>query len=295
MARASALVVGLLVGCQPTTARIAHQGGAAYWPENSRSAVAGSLERGWQAVHFDVFLTLDRQPVLNAEPFLDPTLCRTVGERPIDEVWLLQTSFDALYAGYRCGGLPDPDHEDARVIEDTMVPLQELIGALEALPPARRPDVHLTAGFFPNVSHDPAVYAAEILGRWSLSELDDPPVIVADLPVTIHAFRTQARQQGLDLQTTLVWPRMPAASGDGWATTAQALGTANGLVDPLHAFEASGADGIRLDPNVATGADARRVAAHARHVEVGPVHTRADVRAFARWPVDAVLTSDPEL
>ena len=67
------------------------------------------------------------------------------------------------------------------------------------------------------------------------------------------------------------------------------------LIDPLNALEASGADGIRLDPSVATRSDARRVAPHARHVEVGPVHTRADVRAFARWPVDAILTSDPEL
>ena len=221
-ARASALSIGLLVGCQPTSARIAHQGGAAYWPENSRSAVAGSLERDWPASHFDVFLTLDRQPVLNAEPFLDPALCRTVGERPIDEVWLLQTSFDALHAGYRCGGLPDPDHDDARVVEDTVVPLQELISALEALPSSERPDVHLTAGFFPNVSHDPAVYAAEILGRWAPSELDDLPVIgrPAGHPRRV---RTHARQQ-LHLQTTRVAANA-RRQRDGWAATAHALGT----------------------------------------------------------------------
>ncbi len=289
------LVTSITMACQPTSGRIAHQGGTAYWPENSRTAVEGSLDRDWQAVHFDVFLTLDRRPVLQAEPFLDPELCRTVGDRPIGEVWLLQTEFDALHAGYRCGGIADPDHEGARVIDDTVVPLEELIYALEAIPPSRRPDVHLTAGFFPNVSHDPAVYAAEVLGRWALSDLAEPPIIVADLPITLDAFRSDARKRGLGLQTTLIWPRMPAASGEGWSTTVQAIGVAHGVVDPLDALDASGADGIRLDPRVATRSDARRVADAAAHIEVGPVDTRAEVRAFSTWPIDAVLTSDPEL
>ncbi len=289
------LTAGSSLGCQPTSARIAHRGGAAYWPENSRTAVEGSLKRRWDAVHFDVFLTQDRRPVLNAEPFLDATLCRTVGDRPIEEVWLLETSFDVLHAGYRCGGVADPQHPGARRVEDTIVPLEVLIDALETRAPSDRPEVHLTAGFFPNVSHDPAVYAAEVLGRWSLSTLDAPPVIVADLPLTLDAFRADARARGLRLQTTLIWPRMPAAGGEGWAAAGQALGVANGLVDPLAALEASGADGIRLDPDVATRTDARRVAGVATHVEVGPVHTHTAVRAVATWPVDAVLTSDPEL
>ena len=47
-ARASALSIGLLVGSQPTSARIAHQGGAAYWPEipaqpSRESGAAGRL------------------------------------------------------------------------------------------------------------------------------------------------------------------------------------------------------------------------------------------------------------
>ncbi len=288
------LSVGLF-GCARTSGRVAHRGGSAYWPENSRTAVEGSLERGWDAVSFDLFLTQDRRPVLHAQPFLDPELCQTIGQRPIDEVWLLQTSFDTLYAGYECGGVPDPRFPDARVVADSVVPLEELIAALEALPSGARPDIHLTAGFFPNVSHDPAVYAAEVLGRWALSDLTDTPTIVADLPVTLDAFKDDASGRGLSIQTTLVWPRMPAAGGEGWAALGQALGDSNGIVDPLRALEDSGADGIRLDPRVATRTDARRVARVAGRVEVGPVYDKADVRAFSAWPVDAIVTSDPEL
>lgn len=284
------------LGCRRTSGRVAHRGGPAYWPENSSTAIEGALDRGWPVLAFDVFLTQDRVPVLHAGPFLDPTLCRTVGDRTLaDEVWLLQVPFDSLVAGYRCGGVPAEQHPDARVVESTVAPLDDLIAALEAVPRDDRPEVHLVAGFYPNVSHDPAVYAAEVLGRWSLSDLDQAPVIVADLPVTLDAFRTDADGRGLSVQTTLAWPRLPAAGGSTWASMAQAVGTAAGVVDPVAALEASGADGIRLLPQVATRTDARRVAAVADYVEVGPVHRAAEVRAYAAWPIDAVVTSDPEL
>ena len=289
---ASTLLVGAL-GCRRTSGRVAHRGGAAHWPENSHTAIEGSLEKGWPVVGFDVFLTQDRVPVLNAEPFLDPALCRTIGDRPVDEVWLLQTTFDTLFAGYRCGGVEDPRFPDAKVVEDSLVPLDDLITALEAVDPDDRPEVHLTAGFFPNVSHDPEVYAAEVLGRWTLSDLDTPPVIVADLPVTLDAFRQDAHERGISVRTTLVWPRLPDAGGEGAAALVQALGTANGVVDPVRAFEDSGADGMRLIPAVATRTDARRVAAVADYVEVGPVHRPAEVKAFSAWPVDALVASDP--
>ena len=253
----------------------------------------GSLTKAWEAVGFDVFLTRDRVPVLNAQPFLDPSLCRTLGDRPIDEVWLLQTSFDELFAGYRCGGVDDARYPDARVVEDTLVPLDELIAALEAIDPDDRPEVHLTAGFFPNVSHDPQIYAAEVLGRWQLADLEVPPVIVADLPLTLDAFRTDAGQRDLDVRTTLVWPRLPVTGMRGLSAAGHALGIGQGVLDPVQAFEDSGADGMRLLPTVATRSDARRVAAVADYLEIGPVDRPAEIRAFAAWPVDAILTSDP--
>jgi len=233
-------------------------------------------------------------PVLHAQPFLDPALCRTVGDRPVDEIWLLETSFDALFAGYRCGGVADPRFPDAAVIEDTVVPLDELIFALEAIDPEDRPEIHLTAGFFPNVSHDPQTYAAEVLGRWALSELETPPVIVADLPLTLDAFRQDGHTRGMSVRTTLVWPRLPVAGGETAASLGHALAISMGVEDPVHALDASGADGIRLSPALATRTDSRRVAELADYVELGPVHRTAEIRGFSAWPVDAIVTSDPD-
>jgi hypothetical protein len=189
--------------------------------------------------------------------------------------------------------VPHPDYPDAEVQEDTVVPLSELIEALEAVPPDDRPEVHLTAGFFPNVSHDPAIYAAEVLGRWALSELEDAPIIVADLPLTLAAFRSDAAQRDLSLQTTLIWPRLPVTGGERASAAVHALGVANGVLDPVDALWESGADGIRLLPSVATRSDARRLAAVADYVEVGPVLDQAAVRAFSAWPIDALVASDP--
>ena len=110
-----ALLIAGAVACGPgTSVRVAHRGGVAHWPENSLTAIDGALSRDWSDVSFDVFLTLDRVPVLNAHPFLDEARCQTLGERPIDpRVWLLEIGVDELQAGYRCGGVPDEAFPDA--------------------------------------------------------------------------------------------------------------------------------------------------------------------------------------
>ena len=255
------------------------------------------MSRDWSDVSFDVFLTLDRVPVLNAQPFVDEAHCQTLGERPIEpRLWLMETGFDELQAGYRCGGLPQEDFPRAAVQAAPIPRLDDLILALEA--EESPPVVHLVAGFQPNVSHDPAVFAAEVLGRWALAEwAAEPPelVIVAELPATLDAFRRVGAQRGIEVRTTLSWPRLPPAGGEAVAGVGVALGVGQGVLDPVAALEASGADGIRLHPAISTRTDARRVAELADHVEVGPVHRRAQVKSLSRWPVDAVLTSDPEL
>jgi len=296
--RQSVVFAGVLSACGPgTSARVAHRGGGAFWPENSLLAISGALSRDWTDLSFDVFLTQDRVPVLHGHPFLDEAVCQTLGERPIDpRVWLLETASDELLAGYRCGGLPDDRFPDARVAAAPVPTLDELIAALEEedAPPA----VHLVAGFQPNVSHDPAVFAAEVLGRWQLAEWRGAApelVVVAELGVTLAAFSDAADALGVPLRTTLSWPRLPPAGGEGLAGIGVALGVGQGVLDPVADFEDSGADGVRLHPTISTRTDARRLAEVADYLEVGPVHRKSAVKALSRWPVDSVLTSNPEL
>lgn len=293
----TALALGVSACGPGTSARVAHRGGGAWWPENSLLAIQGALDRGWTDLSFDVFLTQDRVPVLHHAPYLDEERCRTLGDRPIEaRVWLLETSADELVAGYRCGGVRDSSFPSADLAAAPVPLLDELIAELEEVDSP--PTIHLVAGFQPNVSHDPAIFAAEVLGRWGLAEwAGEAPglVVVAELGETLTAFRRTASQQDFDLQTTLSWPRLPPAGGAGLAGVGVALGVSNGVIDPVSDWKAAGADGIRLHPAISTRTDARRMAEVASHVEVGPVHSRADVKALSKWPVDAVLTSDPEL
>ena len=55
---------------------VAWRAGAAAWPENSRTALK-RLPPG-VPVHVDAFLAFDRQPVLNALPYLDESRCETL-------------------------------------------------------------------------------------------------------------------------------------------------------------------------------------------------------------------------
>lgn len=293
----TALWLTFLTACRPTSARVAHRGGGAHFPENTRTAVVGALARGWDAVSFDVFLTIDRVPMLSAEPYLVESQCRTVGERPISpRVWLLEATAEQLEAGYRCGGVADSRFPDAQVVDTPPARLDVVIEALlELEDPDAAPDIHLVAGFQPNVSHDPAVFAAEILGRWALAEPPGALTIVADSGEVLRAFREDAVQRDVSIETTLAWPRLPPAGGEVAAGMGIALGAAQGVVDVGALAEEAGVSGVRLHPAVASPADARRAGQVVDYVEVGPVFGARDVAAYARWPVDAVLTSHPEL
>lgn len=280
-------------GCQSTSGRVAFRGGMAYWPENSKSAIEESVARDWSAVSFDVFLTQDRVPVLNALPKLDSALCSTIGKRPLpDDVWLLNVTADVLRAGYLCGISEDPRTPNAKVVGDAVATLDELF---EQMGDDDTRTLHLQIAFEPNVSHDPAVFAAEVLGRAEMRGVRAPMVVVSPFPEVLQAFVDDPRFDAVPVQTTLVWPRLPPVSGSGAAQLTYGLGALNGVVDPVSVVQMVPVDGIRLHPNLATASDVRRLRAHTAYIEVGPVFSAADARAFARWDVDAVVAADPEL
>lgn len=285
------LPLSLALACaEGPTERVIWRGGPAALPENSRLAIE-AIEAG-DRVHLDLFLSQERTPVFNALPYLDPERCQTLAANPIEEeVWLLQTDVPTLQAGWRCGS-SEPDFPDARTSPDTVAVLDELLAGLEdgSLAPA---EVHLQLGWAPNVSHDPAVFAAEVLERWARTETDAQLVIVADTATMLDAARDRAAELDLPLRTALQWPRHPPKGSQRGAELGHGLGQLVGVTDPVDELVASGADEVILRPSLADRGLIRGLEHEGLSVGIGPLRRPAQVRAFARWPVDRLVVADP--
>lgn len=286
------LALGSLApGCaEGPEARIIWRGGPAALPENSRLAIE-AIEDG-DRVHLDVFLSQERAPVFHALPYLDPERCETLAGNPIEEeVWLLQTDLPTLQAGWRCGS-SEPDFPDSRTAPDTVAVLDELLAGLEEgrLAPA---EVHLQLGWAPNVSHDPAVFAAEVLERWARTETDAQLVIVADTATMVEAARDRADALGLELRTSLLWPRHPPRGSERGAELGHGLGQLVGVTDAVADIVDTGADEVVVRPALADRGLLRGLEQEGVAVGIGPLLRPAQVRAFSRWPVDHLLVADP--
>ena len=132
-------------------------------PRQLRGGRGGQPGLDEAAIEVDVFLTNDRVPVLVDGPRLDGDTCRTVDGDPLgDDVWLIKNDLVDLDDTFRCGVEPAPEWPDARV-GAAPVTLDTLMEQIQADPPGT---VLLDLRWTPNVSHDPDVFAAEVLERW---------------------------------------------------------------------------------------------------------------------------------
>jgi glycerophosphoryl diester phosphodiesterase len=110
----------------PRPTLIAHRAGSGYWPENSRTAVLGSIQRHYPGIEVDVTLTKDGVPVLAHDPWLSETLCTTITGAPLPGRVLIQDlMLEELREGYRCGGVQNPDAPEAKVVADTLTNCSE--------------------------------------------------------------------------------------------------------------------------------------------------------------------------
>lgn len=280
----------LAVGCAPADGPVfAWQGGVAQAPANSRTAVGATLGTPDVGLHADVFLTADHQPVLWAAPQLDPEICTTADGEPVPEdTWLVQLALADLQAEYRCGGTPDPRFPDAQTRAAPVLSMDELLDLLEGFGDT---PVVLSAHTVPNVSHAPEVYAAEILERWWAAGAPQDLIIAADLPSTIAAFEDRAQAQGVDLETRLIWPRVPPQGAAWLADLGTASAGAAGLDTAIVDLEAAGADGLLLRAAAADRGLVRALEARQIPALVGPVRTRLGTRQSQRWPVEGVLSA----
>jgi glycerophosphoryl diester phosphodiesterase len=283
----------LLIGCAPEPGPSVVEGlrgGVGYWPENSRTAVEGAIEAGIDGVQLDLVLTDDRIPVLVRGPYLEPNRCTRADGAPLESRVLVRSlPLEDLVEGYRCGGVPDPDHPNALVVPEPVLTLDELVELLHAGPYL---SVHLAIHQDKPLTGPPDVFATAVVDRWLAADLPNDLWISSPDPVVLAAFEDRARIAGADLVALRTWPA-PGAGGAQDLLQAEAERSANGL-DYVDLVEQVGADGLLLDGSLADPWLLR--SARRQGVPTWVVVDALDPRPLQIWgnaPVEGLITAYP--
>lgn len=290
------LVLALLPGCGFFGAgadpfQIAFRGGAGYWPENSRVAVDNALAAQYDGLHVDVVVTNDEVAVMHRGAYLSPELCTAENGAPFtaDEVRIGDLSFEDLEDLYRCGGIANPDYPEASTAEDTLAPLSYLVEALAngnsgAL-------VQLNVIYKDGDTTNAESVARSVLDTWFLVDPGNRFYLSADNADIIAALDAHAAEIGRDGQvtTSLVWPDNTSFG----ASAAADLGQTLGLADPVAQARAANADGVMMAAEMMDRQMARKAQSAGLQVQVWDADGKAREGAFARWPVDVVVTAFP--
>jgi glycerophosphoryl diester phosphodiesterase len=272
---------------EPRPVVIAHRAAAGTWPENSRTAILGSIERGFPGMEFDVTLTRDEVPVLAHDPWLSETLCTTADGAALPGRVLIQDlTLRELQEGYRCGGVPNPDTPEAEVVADTVMTLDEVLDALAAAPEML---VHVDLKCEPGLTPSAEAFAEQILGRWQARGLPNPMYVDSGLPAVLEAFRARG-----PVTTSLSWPWFPAGSSGSSIVLKHELLTRLGLDNMVEAARRAGADGVVIPYQMADQRLARLANQEGLKVQVFSPNTRELLEYFCDWPVDVLITDFPE-
>jgi glycerophosphoryl diester phosphodiesterase len=262
--------------------------GAGYWPPDSRTAIGGAIALPLRAIELGVALTEDRVPVLHAAPWLETTQCSLASGEPLPErVQVRYRTASQLQNGYLCGGLPDPDHPNALVVEDSVMLLSELVAELPSTGIDR---VRLHVPFTPGVTPPAEVLAHNVLAVWTSKDLPQVLSVSSNDPEMLEAFDREAHLLGRDLSLGWVVPSEP----DGQMLVRQELDRwANGL-DYAQMAEIAGADILWLDPDLADLGAIREARDQGVWIGVGPVDDPQELRYWSRpGRVDLLSTNYP--
>ncbi|MGA9523091.1 MAG: glycerophosphodiester phosphodiesterase family protein [Myxococcaceae bacterium] len=269
---------------------IAHRSAAGYWPENSRTAVAGALAAGYPGIEIDLVLTKDLIPVVAHDPWVKGTLCTRVDGTPIgeDEDLLVRDfTLDELHAKFRCGGVRDPATPSAELVADTHLPFEEFLQMLQGHPDTW---VQLDIKYEPEFTADPQTFAEKILGRWEAAGLPNRVYASANLPEVLRAFK----ERKPELETTLIWPRFPPESNSTTIGLGNEFSNTFGFQDLMGEIEKADADGIAVAWQVADRHALEQVRAAGFRVGLWTVNTKALLTRYCGWPTDLLITDFPE-
>jgi glycerophosphoryl diester phosphodiesterase len=280
---------------------IAFRGGNGYWPENSRLAIANAVLQPWDGIHIDLAVTADGVAVLHRDAYLSSELCTGVdpndptGEYAIGEleVRIQDYSFEHLQDNYRCGGIADPDHPDAQLLSDGLMPFDEALDYFVANP-----------GYFIQINvvrdevntPDPQTLATAILDPWFDAGPTNRWRISAPDEETIEVFDAQAAALGRpgELETSLSWPGTWPDGVPAGAVVGTELALSLGLSDPVGAARSANADGVAIPYPMVDRELARKVRAADLSLQVLEVKRPSVLHTFERWPVDSIVSSSPE-
>ncbi|MBN1209364.1 MAG: hypothetical protein JXB05_31220 [Myxococcaceae bacterium] len=272
---------------EPRPKVIAHRAGSGNWPENSRTAVRGSIARGYPGMEFDVTLTRDLVPVLAHDPWLNETLCTTAdGASLSGRVFIQDLTLQELQEGYRCGGVENSDAPDAEVVPDTLMTLDEVLDALVAAPEML---VHIDLKCEPELTPSAEAFAEQILGRWQARGLPNPMYVDSGLPAVLEAFRARG-----PVTTALSWPWFPAGGSPTSIVIEHEMLTRLGLDDMVAAATRAGSDGVVIPYQMADQHLVKRAHHEGLQVQVFSPNSRELLEYFCDWPVDVLITDFPE-
>ena len=289
---AAALLGGVLAcacGWLPagTPKVVAHRFGSGNWPQNSRTALRGALSRGYLGVEFDLGLTKDGVPVIEHDPFLNPARCtRADGSAIEGEILIKDLTLDELIAGYRCGGIPDPQHPEAQVVADTLLTLDEVLLELDG-----HPDVtlHLDVKYEPGLTLDAGVFAEAIIGRLEAAHLPNPWYISCAEPAGIAAFKARGASEVI-----MTLPRVPRGQSEILNAIGFEVLSQLGVADALSIARSAGATGLNIAYQVADRRLLEAARSEGLSVHVWTPNSPALLGTYCAWPADAVITDYPE-
>lgn len=272
--------------------QVAYRAGAGYWPENSRIAVDNALAMLYDGIHVDVVVAADEIPVLHRTASLAPEVCVAASGAAVSEgeVVIADYSFEELEDGWRCGGIANPDYEEAATAQDGIAPMTYLMEGLVNRGAGNL--VVINVIYQEGLTLDAETTARAVLDTWFAYDPGNRVIFATDQPGMIEAIDAHAalisRQD--QVSTTLIWPDDPGFGSGIAADLSQTLG----LADPVAQASAAGADGVLMSAHMIDRQMVRKLGGAGFEVQVWQTDGDSRESAFSRWPLDAFLTAYPD-
>ncbi len=281
-------------GCGPVANPLieAHRGAAGYWPQNSASAVRGSVAADFDGLEVDLVLTRDGEAVLSHDPWLSPDHCTDAEGNFLEErVRIDRVDLRELQRNYLCGGIPDDEHPNAEVVAEPVLSFDELIEAVADASAGLR--LHLDVKVEKGWTKPADAYLEPILDRWWAADRPQTITVSANTPEVLVAFEAHARAQDRDLHTVLIYPFAPSDKAD----LAVGLGAEGdsllGKVDYIDRIEEAHADGIAVQFEVAERGQLQAARDAGYETALWTLNDGPLLQAYARWPIDVPSRDRP--
>ena len=276
-------------GADPTIE--AHRGAAGNWPQNSALAMTESIAAGYDGLEFDLAVSSDEQALISHDPWVHQEHCTWADGSEITEQLLIRDhTLAELQADFLCGGPLDPEFPDAQVLAEPMMSWEELLVALEDAEPDLL--VHIDVKYERGgLTLPPETFAAVVMDAWDAADLPLDYYVSANTEETIQAF--EARDP--EIPTSLIWPRFPPGeSATKVAMTAELL-TGLGAWELVDIAREAQADGLAIPYQVIDRRQIETLRGQGLTVGVWTLNDEELLRAYAKWPVDSLITDFPEL